>query len=278
MPLENWSSKPKIKLVAIDMDGTLLDEAKQVTAENKEAIKKAREAGVHIVICTGRPKSGILPYAEELGLDEDYVIANNGSWLFKTDDWSTLATHSLSRQALEHTVSIFDNEPGINLVFFTKEANYALGRELYPATIRDAEIENSKLYHTDFQSFLDLDLPVAVAVFMGEESVMDVFQAKADTLLSKEVATVRSMDYAYEALPQGVDKGRGLKDLAEGLQLSPEEILVLGDGNNDLEMFDFAGLAVAMDNASDEVKARAHAITSSNQESGVAKAIYDYVI
>lgn len=233
---------------------------------------------MHIVTCTGRPKSGILPYTEELGLDDDYVIANNGSWLFKTDDWSTLSTHSLSRKALEHTVSIFDNELGINLVFFTKEANYALGRKLYPATIRDAEIENSKLYHIDFQSFLDLDLPVAVAVFMGEESVMDAFQAKADALLSKEVATVRSMDYAYEALPQGVDKGRGLKDLAEGLQLSPEEIMVLGDGNNDLEMFDFAGLAVAMDNASDEVKVRAHAITSSNQKSGVAKAIYDYVI
>ncbi|MGT2832671.1 Cof-type HAD-IIB family hydrolase [Streptococcus halotolerans] len=275
---ENLSLNPNIKLVAIDMDGTLLDEAKQLTAENKEAIRKARQAGVHVVICTGRPKSGILPYAQELGLEDDYVIANNGSWLFKTNDWSPLASHSLSREALEHIVAIFDNTPGINLVFFTQEANYALGKELYPAAIRDAEIENSKLYHTTFEAFLDLDIPVAVAVFMGEETVMDAFQDRADALLSEQVATVRSMDYAYEALPLGVDKGRALKDLAAELNLAPESIMVLGDGNNDLEMFDFAGVAVAMANASDAVKAQADFVTHSNQESGVAKAIYDHIL
>ncbi|MGV3010567.1 Cof-type HAD-IIB family hydrolase [Streptococcus thoraltensis] len=275
---ENLSLNPKIKLVAIDMDGTLLNDAKQLTEENKEAIRKARQAGVHIVICTGRPKSGILPYAKELRLEDDYVIANNGSWLFKTNDWSTLASHSLSREALQHVVAIFDDTPGINLVFFTQEANYVLGRELYPAVIRDAEIENSKLYHTTFEAFLDLDIPVAAAVFMGEESVMDAFEARADAILSEKVATVRSLDYAYEALPVGVNKGRGLKDLAEDLKLSPEEIMVLGDGNNDLEMFDFAGISVAMANASEEVKAHTDFVTNSNQESGVAKAIYEHVL
>ncbi|MDY5973323.1 Cof-type HAD-IIB family hydrolase [Streptococcus hyovaginalis] len=270
--------KSDVKLLAIDMDGTLLDDRKQISRENKEAIRQAYHQGVHIVLCTGRPKSGIMPYTQELGLDDDYVIANNGSWLFKSSDWSTLRSHQLSREDLIYLTDVFDNEADINLVFFTKEANYALGQKLYPAAVRDAETENSQLYHVTLDEFLSLDIPVVVAIFMAEGSILDAFQNRVDGQLAKDFMTVRSLDYAYEALPFGVHKGRGLTDLAKDLDIGLEHVMVLGDGHNDLEMFDIAGLAVAMENATDSVKQKATAMTLSNNHSGVAAAINRFIL
>lgn len=80
-----------IKLIAIDLDGTLLDSDKKISNENIKAIQTATKAGIKIVICTGRPKSGVLPYFEKLGLnDEEYIIMNNGCTVYNTKDWELL--------------------------------------------------------------------------------------------------------------------------------------------------------------------------------------------
>jgi hypothetical protein len=268
-----------IKLIAIDMDGTLLNSQKEISDLDKKILQKAAKAGIKIVLCTGRPKSGITPYFDQLNLsDEEYVIGNNGCLTMTNKDWELLHTEGVDAEDLEDLEALLADFPQLNLVLFTPEANYVLGREINAQTKRDAEIEFSKIFHTDLPSFKEKNIPVLVPIFMGETRILDDFQERFDSQLSEEYNTVRSLDYAFEALPMGISKATALARLADDLGIRKEEIMAIGDGNNDLEMLEFAGLSVAMANAKVAVKKIAQVETSSNDQSGVAQAILKYAL
>ena len=94
----------QVKLIAIDMDGTLLNSQKEIPVENIKAIQEASAAGIKIVLCTGRPRSGILPHFEKLGLsEEEYIIMNNGCSTYETKNWNLLQYESLSRSEMENS-------------------------------------------------------------------------------------------------------------------------------------------------------------------------------
>ena len=116
------------------------------------------------------------------------------------------------------------------------------------------------------------------AMFVGEKNAIDAFENQYNTLLSQRYSTVRSQDYLLEILPDGASKASGLKKLADRLSILPEEIMAIGDANNDLEMIAFAGLGIAMGNANEQVKAIAQDITDTNENNGVAKAIEKHVL
>lgn len=268
-----------IKLIAIDMDGTLLNSQKEISDLDKKILQKAAKAGIKIVLCTGRPKSGITPYFDQLNLsDEEYVIGNNGCLTMTNKDWQLLHTEGVDAEDLEALEALLADFPQLNLVLFTPEANYVLGREINAQTKRDAEIEFSKIFHTDLPSFKEKNIPVLVPIFIGEPRILDAFQERFDSHLSEKYNTVRSLDYAFEALPMGVSKAKALARLAQDLGIQTEEIMAIGDGNNDLEMLEFAGLSVAMANAKVAVKKIAQVETSSHDQSGVAQAILKYAL
>ena len=270
---------PMIKLIAIDMDGTLLDDNKEISAKNKAVLQEAAQAGIKIVLCTGRPKSGILPYFDQLSLtDEEYVIGNNGCLTMSSKDWQFLRVEGVELERLDALEALLADFPQLNLVLFTPEANYILGQEINAQARKDSEIEFSKIFHTDLASFKRQEIPVLVPIFMGETPILDAFQARFEDQLAQEFNTVRSLDYAFEALPMGVSKAKALADLAQDLGISAAEVMAIGDGNNDLEMLEFAGLYIAMGNANDAVKEMADFVTTSNEESGVAQAILDHVL
>ena len=107
---------------------------------------------------------------------------------------------------------------------------------------------------------------------------MEAFLKEEDAKFSQSFNTVLSQPSIYETLPQGISKATALQSLAERLGLLPSEIMAIGDANNDREMLEFAGLAIAMDNASAPIKALANHVTSSNNEDGVAAAIYKWIL
>lgn len=268
-----------IKLIAIDMDGTLLNSQKQISDLDKQTLEEAVEAGIKIVLCTGRPKSGIVPYFDQLNLsEEEYVIGNNGCLTMTSQDWELLHVEGVEADRLDALEELLTDFPQLNLVLFTPDANYVLGEEINAQAKHDSEVEFSKLYHTDLASFKEKNIPVLVPIFMGETPILDAFQERFEPQLSKEYNTVRSLDYAFEALPMGVSKAKALAKLAEDLGIQQDEVMAIGDGNNDLEMLEYAGLAVAMGNANAAVKEMAHVETTSNDESGVAHAILTYAM
>lgn len=268
-----------IKLIAIDMDGTLLTRDKQISSEDRQTLQEAAQIGVKIVLCTGRPKSGIEPYLSQLDLpNQEYAIGNNGCLTFDSRDWQILDLVQTPFQHIESLAELLADFPKLNLVLFTPEGNYVLGAQINAQTRRDAEIELSKLYHTDLTSFKKQKIPVLVPIFMGPTEELDRFQTLYQETLRADFNPTRSLDYAFEALPKGVSKASALQNLARQLDIHPSQIMAIGDGNNDLEMLAYAGLSVAMANASKVVKDAADYLTDSNEASGVAKAIRRHVL
>lgn len=103
----------QVKLIAIDMDGTLLNSQKEIPEENIKAIQEATAAGIKIVLCTGRPRSGIVPHFEKLGLsEEEFIIMNNGCSTYETKNWTLLESESLSRSEMEELLQACEDFPG----------------------------------------------------------------------------------------------------------------------------------------------------------------------
>ncbi|MGT2929357.1 Cof-type HAD-IIB family hydrolase [Streptococcus dentasini] len=268
-----------IKLIAIDLDGTLLNSQKKIPTDNIEAVRKAADAGVKIVLCTGRPKSGVLPYFNQLGLaGEEYIIMNNGCTVYNTQNWELIGQVSLNREDLSLLEKACADDPDVYLTL-TAEATYYAVAERVPALVAyDAGLVFDTAQAASLDDVAASGQIVFQAMYMGEEEALNSFESRVEHKLSQRFSTVRSQSYIYEVMPSETTKASALKALAQQLNIQTNEIMALGDAANDMEMLEFAGHSVAMGNAPDTIKARCRYETESNDNAGVAKAIYEYVL
>ena len=268
-----------IKLLALDMDGTLLNDQKEISPANIAAIQEAVDAGVKLVLCTGRILSGVKPYFEQLGLDaeNEYVILNNGCALHQTSDWSLLDHHGLNADEIAYLAD-FARGFELPLTLCDVDNYYVVDQTANAHIIEDTQNIFLTPKTISLKKTRDHQQPFFLAKFVGEPGLVGDFMKEKDAELSQRFNTVLSQPSIYETLPQGVSKATALQSLAEKLGLLPTEIMAIGDGNNDREMLEFAGLAIAMDNASVPIKALANHVTKSNNEDGVAAAIYKWIL
>ncbi|MGT2926814.1 Cof-type HAD-IIB family hydrolase [Streptococcus cuniculipharyngis] len=266
-----------IKLIATDMDGTLLTDDKQLPQENIAALEQVSAAGVKVAICTGRMKSGVIPYFKELTIG-DFAILNNGCSTYSTKDWSLTAYHALSLAEIADLVELCQAYPGIYLTLVEKENLYVLADHVPEIVAYDASLVFTQAIATDLATVEAEDFLVFQAMFMGDEELLDRFQQEQAANLAQQFSVVRSQSYIFEAMPKGVNKASALAELADRFALTPDQIMAIGDGNNDLEMLAYAGLGVAMGNATAEVKASTNYLTRTNEEAGVAQAIRTYIL
>lgn len=267
-----------IKLVALDLDGTLLNREKEVSEENKQAIQRAKDAGVKVVLCTGRPLKAILHILEACNLleDGDLGITYNGGLIQWTRTGESLSQITMSKEdvldvyELSKTLDVPCNFIDLNTVY---EPAYPAGKEsLYP-TIMDI---------LPFRPINTASLPDSTAmnklIFCWHQHELDEAIGKIPDEYREKYTIMKSRPNLLEIIPKTVDKGKGLALLAKELDLDVSEIMAIGDQENDLAMIQYAGIGVAMDNATDEVKQYADVVTKSNVEHGVAYAIDQYVL
>ena len=268
-----------IKLLALDMDGTLLDSHKKIPKAHITAIHQAIEQGVKLVLCTGRPLVGVKPYYEELGLsnENEYVIVDNGCAIHQSEDWKLLDYSALSRKDLIYLNQLAQQTPA-QLTIFDEERYLVVGEEPSNLVRYDAGLVFTEPVQISLEEALAEDSPMFQAMFLAQPDQLDQFEADFHQDLSQRFSAVRSQDYIYETMPKGTTKASALARLAEKLAIKPEEIMAIGDANNDLEMLEFAGLGIAMGNASDYVKSQADAVTTNNDQAGVARAIEKYIL
>ncbi|MGT2715331.1 Cof-type HAD-IIB family hydrolase [Streptococcus respiraculi] len=268
-----------IKLLALDMDGTLLTSQKQLTEPQIEAIHRAVESGVKLVLCTGRMLTGVKPYFDQLGLDaeNEYVIVNNGCSTHQTSDWKLIDWTELSPEQIKY-LATFISKSEMQLTLFDEEHYYVLEDEPNEFSRMDANLVFVEPSILSMEDATNQSRHLFQAMFVGTQSATDTFESKYTSALSKDFDVVRSQDVLLEILPTGTNKASALKKLAEHLQILPEEIMAMGDANNDIEMLEFAGLSIAMGNASDLVKSFADDVTDTNDQDGVAKAIYKHIL
>lgn len=267
-----------IKLIAIDIDGTLLNSQKQVTDEVKNALKAAEAQGVKIVLCTGRPLPGVEDLLEELDLlgENDFVITYNGSLVQKTKNKEIISSYQLTYDDYLD-IDQLSRKLKVHLYSETEDTMYTSNRDISKYIIFETALINMPLkYRT--QEEITSDLNIIKMIMIDEPDFLDEIIPKIPQSFWDNYTIVKSLPHFLEFMHKEVHKGVALERLAKHLGLQREEIMAIGDNENDLTMVDYAGLGVAMENATENIKKAADVITASNDENGVAEAINKYVL
>ncbi len=265
------------KLVAIDMDGTLLKEDKTISERTKKAIQSAREKGVTVVLATGRPIEGVSRYLEELNMytEHDYVLSYNGALIQKTKSKEAVAKVALKGEDLHYLRKLSD-ELGVNIHAFSEKRGLITPKNSKYTEV-EAEINNIEIHEMNIDNIPDDEVMIKI-MMIDEPEILGEAMEKLPKEVYEKYTVVRSAPFFLEFLNKSVNKGVGVELLAKHLGVKQEEVITFGDAGNDLHMIEYAGLGVAMGNAFDEVKEAANYITDTNENDGVAKAIEKFIL
>lgn len=265
-----------IKLCTIDLDGTLFDKNKNVSKENREAIKLAKQNGCHIVISTGRPYPGIKHLVADLGLNEDgdFIICYNGSKIINTFTEDYIFVNTMTGKDVKE---LYRESKRLGVNFHAFRKNEELITDVYnPYTDVEMTINNIGCTLVNFEDIKDNDEFLKCMMVSSDENVTRVID-EINPIYPKKYSMVRSAKIFLEFLSPGIDKGSGLEILAKHYNINPNETMAIGDAGNDLAMIKKAHIGVAMANSFPNIKEVADFITTSNEESGVAYAINKFI-
>ena len=266
-----------IKIIAIDLDGTLFDKEKNISKENKEAIQYAKEKGAYVVICTGRPFNGVIPVLEQLDIksDNEYVICYNGAKVLNVGTNELIYTSTLNGYDVK-TLHSEANKLGSYFHAF-RENEELICTKQNPYTDVEKRINRLEATEFDFTTIKD-DEVFLKAMMICDKDTLDKAMININPELPQTYSMVRSATIFLEFLNKKTDKGLALVELAKHLNISMDEVMGIGDAGNDLSMIERSGVGVCMINGYDYVKAKANYITEKdNNNSGVAEAIYKFV-
>jgi len=264
----------KISLVVTDVDGTLVTTQKALTPAAIAAVGRLHQAGIAFSICSSRPPFGQRMLIEPLQLALPFAGYNGGSIVHP--DLSPVEQKWLSADAARDTVAMLEEHGITSIWVFTGGEWLIRDRAGDYVDLEIHTIQTPPTIVPSFEGRLD-----AVSKIVGASKDHDRIAtavAAGQTALHGRATVLRSQAYYCDVTPPGIDKGRLVDLLGEQLAVPRAEIAVLGDMGNDVEMFGRAGFAIAMGNATPEVKALAQAITLSNDEDGFAAAIDRYVL
>ncbi|MGY3703639.1 sugar-phosphatase [Vagococcus martis] len=267
-----------IKMVTIDIDGTLVNSERKLTPKVKETIKKASDLGIDIVLTTGRPSIGVIDLVKELGLENDhsFIITYNGGMIQNAGTKEVILRHSLSLEDYQD-VELLSRKLGVH--FHTQDADtmYTANTDISPYTINEAMITGIPLQYKPVND-MTKDIKLVKAMMIDHEDVLDAAIKKIPQEYYDRFSIVKSAPYYLEILDPKATKGESVKELAQYLNIKQEEVMAIGDNENDLSMIEYAGIGVAMGNALESVKNIADKITKTNDDDGVAYAINEWVL
>ncbi|MFD1430850.1 Cof-type HAD-IIB family hydrolase [Lacticaseibacillus mingshuiensis] len=267
-----------IKLIAFDIDDTLLSSAKVILPSTIAAVHECLARGLKIVLCTGRPLAGVAPFLAELGVtgDDQYVVTYNGA-VTETVSGRLIISHLIDRAGY---AAMTDFAAAHRLPFNVVDPQSAIitaDHDLDPMIVVQA-YENRAGVLIREPGEMPADFAIAKGVFVGTEAQLDAAENAVRVAFSPRFSVIRAGRQFLEVMALGIDKGKALLALGEQLGILPEEMMAFGDEENDLAMFDAVGTAVAMGNGTDVAKAHADVVTASNDEDGIAKALASLVL
>ncbi|MCR1833755.1 sugar-phosphatase [Oceanobacillus caeni] len=261
------------KLIAIDMDGTLLNDRHEVPEDVKYTLSEAKKQGIKIVLCSGRPIGGIRSYIKALNLNQegDFAIAYNGALVQDTHTNEVVAELSLGHADLVKLYEL-SMELKTPMHFFDTKGVYTPNADISDYTVLEAYLSEIPLGYRQV-SDIPTNISIPKIMFVNHPDKLNRTIEELPKSLNKQYTIVQSAPYFLEFVHPSASKGNAVKMLAEQLGIKQEETMTIGDNGNDLSMIEYAGCGVAMGNAIPEVKAAADFQTRSNNESGVAYAI-----
>ena len=273
---------PQIKLVALDLDGTLFNDQKQITPRTRAAIEAALQQGVAVVPATGRAVCGVPEQITAIP-GVRYALTSNGAAVVDLQTGQKLVDLPFDAALALRVYDVIEPFGGALSIFiggksYTTQQNAAENMALVPPNLRryfrDTRIEVADMRQTLHEHAHEIE---KFSILYPDEAVRTAaWQAVAADCPAVEITS--SLERNMELNVPGVSKGPGLMALANALGLDRREVMAVGDSGNDRTMIELAGLGVAMGNATDEVKQAADAVTADNEHDGVAQAIERYVL
>ncbi|MFQ7336513.1 MAG: Cof-type HAD-IIB family hydrolase [Roseburia faecis] len=276
-----------IKLVALDLDGTLFDNSSRISKRNLTAIRSITDKGIHVVISTGRPFEGI-PFDQIKGTGINYAITANGSGIYEISTGKCLYENAMDEELVTPILNFlltrdihmdaFIGGKGYTLVQCVETAQ----KLTVPSSIKNYIITTRTRLDNILQFIHENQLKI-------QKMTLNFYPAADGTLIDREtvrkflvsnpsITTVCGGYNNLEFTRADANKGVGLRKLAEILGVNPDATMAIGDTENDLAIIEAAGIGVAMGNATDAVKARADYVTTTNTKDGVAAAIEHFIL
>ncbi|MHA7844667.1 sugar-phosphatase [Serratia sp. D1N4] len=267
-----------IELIAIDMDGTLLDPQHQITPAVKQAISAARSQGVHVVLATGRPYVGVQDYLRQLDIQGsgDFCITYNGALVLQAADGACILQETLGFEDYLYFEQMA-REFGVHFQAFDFDTLYTPNRDIGKYTVHEAAMTGIPLKYRSVEE-MDRAIRFPKVMMIDEPALLERAIARLPAEALERYTIMKSAPFYLEILHKRVDKGAGVKMLADHLGIKQQNVMALGDQGNDMAMIKYAGVGVAMGNAIPELKEIAQFVTSTNTEDGVARAIEKFVL
>lgn len=260
----------KYKLIAIDVDGTLINNLYQITESTQQTIKEVHRQGAHIVLCTGRGPNSTLPLLELLGL-EGTVVTHNGAATVESVGSKLIHQFAFHMNQLQP----FIDYCRANAIHF--DVNTAF--KLYLEHLTDVERKMYEKYLVSpiqIDDVMSLQEEIVKISIYAESNVLDQLVIDWPNIGHPQLRMIRSGENFIDVMHLSANKGNALRSLANSWGIQAAEILAIGNYYNDLEMLKFAGLGIAMDNSPEDMKREADAVTASNDEDGVHLALQQY--
>ena len=268
----------KYKLLVLDVDGTLLNDEREISKRTLAALLKVQQMGVRIVLASGRPTYGLMPLAKtlELGNYGGFVLSYNGCQIIKAQNGEILFERRinpemlpyLEKQARKNGFAIFTYHDD-TLITDSPDNEYIKNEAL---------LNNLKIIKEDeFSTAIDF-APCKCMLVSDKEKALIGLEQHWEKRLAGTLDAFRSEPYFLEVVPCGVNKANTLGALLEHLGVTREEVIAVGDGVCDVTMLQLAGMGVAMGHSQDSVKVCADYVTASNEEDGVALAVEKLIL
>ncbi|WP_295157742.1 Cof-type HAD-IIB family hydrolase [uncultured Brachyspira sp.] len=260
-----------IKLIATDLDGTLLNNNHQISEYNKSIIKKAAERGIKIILSTGRPTSAAFKFLCELNIDTE-LISFNGA-VITDKNYNIIYQENLNASIGKELINIAEKYNIYHQGFLADRWNIGFYDERWiNFYISIAKIDN---YTIGFDNIEDFSF--SKFMFIGENNLLKEIAEELNQTFGNSIYYTFSRPVYLEVHSPNVSKAKALSYLADKYNISSNNIMAFGDNNNDLEMLEFAGISVAVENAEDIVKEKCRYITKTNEEDGVGYFINQYL-
>lgn len=268
----------KYKLLVLDVDGTLLNDAREISKRTLTTLLKVQQMGIRVVLASGRPTYGLMLLAKalELGNYGGFIVSYNGCQIIKAQNGKILFERRINPEMLPY----LEKKARKNgFAIFTYHDDTIITDSPDNEYIQnEARLNNLRIIKEDeFSTAIDFS-PCKCMLVSEDEEVLIGLEKHWKRRLNGTLDTFRSEPYFLEVVPCGIDKANTLGALLEQLDVTREEVIAIGDGVCDVTMLQLAGFGVAMGHSQDSVKVCADYVTASNEEDGVALAVEKIIL
>lgn len=273
-----------IKVVILDIDGTLINSNKEITKKTKDALLKLQENNIKLVIASGRPTSGIIKYGKELLIDKNngFYISFNGSKFVEASTMNELYDKQIDKEIVKNLVKHLDK---FNVKTMIHNNDYLLVNDVYDCMIDndgdylnviqfESKITNKKLKEVNLVEYVDF--PVNKVLVSSDAKYLRENYKEIKEPFKDILNCMFTANFYFEFTDKNIDKGSAIENILIPMGYKKEEIMAFGDGENDINMIKLAHIGIAMGNAIESLKEVSDYITESNENDGIALALYKF--